>query len=159
MTSKGKAPESWVCVDCNVNTAPGLWTREQIDRAFGLDGSAAIRTATHDKVDQYFDDRSEVYMVTARVWAKAGMSSMGGCLCVGCLETRIGRTLRPRDFMKHELNTVLGSARLLSRRSRPCSEKQLYRERRAAPPATPIKSAKGDRNADPGKERQMPAAE
>jgi hypothetical protein len=26
------------------------------------------------------------------------MAPFGGCLCVGCLEKRLGRRLRPKDF-------------------------------------------------------------
>jgi hypothetical protein len=38
-----------------------------------------------------FSDRSEVYMVKPAVWKAAGMADFDGCLCIGCLETRIGR--------------------------------------------------------------------
>jgi hypothetical protein len=44
---------------------------------------------------------------------------MGGCLCIGCLEKRIGRELRPADFDRsHEFNQpdVPGTWRLLERR-------------------------------------------
>lgn len=42
--------------------------------------------------------RSEFYMVTDEVWAAAGMGKVDGCLCIGCLEARIGRRLVPDDF-------------------------------------------------------------
>jgi hypothetical protein len=40
--------------------------------------------------------RNEWYAVTDEVWAAAGLGS--GYLCVGCLEARLGRRLRPEDF-------------------------------------------------------------
>jgi hypothetical protein len=30
-STKGMASESWLCVDCGVNTAPGLMTRKERD--------------------------------------------------------------------------------------------------------------------------------
>jgi hypothetical protein len=41
---------------------------------------------------------SEIYTVRETVWKKAGVEFSGGCLCIGCLEKRIGRRLRPKDF-------------------------------------------------------------
>ena len=38
-------------------------------------------------------------------WA-AGMKAMGGCLCVGCLEKRLGRCLRPKDFTRRPFDAV-----------------------------------------------------
>lgn len=37
-------------------------------------------------------------MVWDEVWAEAGMAPHGGKLCVGCLETRLGRELTCEDF-------------------------------------------------------------
>jgi hypothetical protein len=31
--ARGAVPESWACIDCGVNTAPGIATREQIKQA------------------------------------------------------------------------------------------------------------------------------
>jgi hypothetical protein len=42
--------------------------------------------------------RAEWYVVTKEVWAAAAMTPAGGCLCIGCLEARIGRQLAPTDF-------------------------------------------------------------
>lgn len=42
-------------------------------------------------------------MVTPKVWAAAGMPYQG-FLCVGCLEDRLGRRLRPRDFTSAMIN-------------------------------------------------------
>jgi hypothetical protein len=45
------------------------------------------------------------------------MEQWGGCLCIGCLEKRIGRTLTPKEFpRKHPLNKTPGTERLLTRR-------------------------------------------
>src|SRR5262245_59749408 len=40
----------------------------------------------------------EVYMVHDHLWEAAGMAPDGGFLCIGCLETRLGRRLAPADF-------------------------------------------------------------
>ena len=109
VNAKGKVPESWDCIDCGANTAPGFMNREQIEQAFTADPDATI--------NQTIDDASEVYMVRPAVWTAAGMSEMGGCLCIGCLETRIGRKLRPKDFLrKHAFAELPGTDRLLDRR-------------------------------------------
>jgi hypothetical protein len=45
------------------------------------------------------------------------MGDMGGCLCIGCLEKRISRTLVPKDFdRRHAFHVLPGTARLLNRR-------------------------------------------
>ena len=41
-----------------------------------------------------------------------------GCLCIGCLEQRIGRQLRPRDFARHDRETWA---------DKPCTEPLLNR--------------------------------
>ena len=44
---------------------------------------------------------------------------MAGCLCIGCLEKRIGRRLKPKDFLRGDpFNDDLlpGTPRLLKRR-------------------------------------------
>jgi hypothetical protein len=104
---KGHVTESWCCVDCGVDTAPGC-----------LDGSALRRELTlKPKVSIHFDASSEAYMVRRHVWKRARMKPLGGCLCIGCLERRLGRRLRPKDFEPgHELNAMPGTPRLLSRR-------------------------------------------
>jgi hypothetical protein len=38
------------------------------------------------------------YMVHDHVWAAAGMTPLGGWLCTGCLEDRLGRPLVGADF-------------------------------------------------------------
>jgi hypothetical protein len=69
-------------------------------------------------IDQQIDDKSEVYTVRDAVWQQAGMAAMGGCLCIGCLEKRLGRQLKPKDFLRgHAFNSVpTRTPRLLKRR-------------------------------------------
>lgn len=38
------------------------------------------------------------YMVHDSVWAQTGLHPNGGCLCIPCLEARIGRLLTPGDL-------------------------------------------------------------
>jgi hypothetical protein len=42
---------------------------------------------------------TEVYCVTAKVWKAAKIKGDGGCLCIRCLEKRLGRQLKPKDFV------------------------------------------------------------
>jgi hypothetical protein len=84
----GHAPESWLCVDCGVNTGPKMRTRVELENDFKERGTSELCVTP----------KSEVYTVRDAVWAKAGMKPGGGCLCVGCLEARIGRKLKPKDF-------------------------------------------------------------
>ncbi len=54
-------------------------------------------------------------MVKPAVWKAAG--EVSGCLCIGCLVKRLGRTLVPKDFpRKHPFHSLPGSKRLLARR-------------------------------------------
>ena len=53
----------------------------------------------------------EVYMVHDDVWPV----EPDGMLCVGCLEARIGRGLRARDFTACPLNRLPGDSPRLSR--------------------------------------------
>lgn len=108
-SARGVTPESWLCVDCGTNTAPGMPTRKQVDIAMLIHGSAPI-TITSD---------SEIYTVTQEVWRATGLEDMGGCLCIGCLEKRIGRRLKPKDFVPdHPFNqsNFPASKRLRKRR-------------------------------------------
>jgi hypothetical protein len=62
----------------------------------------------------------EYYMVHDWVLREeAGMAPLGGMLCIGCLEERIGRRLRPADFTDVPINLVISpafsSARLVDR--------------------------------------------
>jgi hypothetical protein len=100
-------PESWDCIDCGMNTAPGLLNAAETVMAFWKQGHAPMN----------FDERCEVYTVKSDAWQAAGMAWDGGCLCVGCLEVRLDRRLRPKDFKtKNGLNWKPCTDRLMSRR-------------------------------------------
>jgi hypothetical protein len=105
----GSFTESWLCIDCGANTAPGF-----------PDGPTLRRELTlKPEVPVYVDGTSEIYMVRARVWKQAGMKPFDGCLCILCFEARLARKLRPKDFEPgHEFNIMPGTARLLGRRQR-----------------------------------------
>ena len=109
---EGLMPESWLCVDFGVGTAPGFSSRAEVEKAFFADGK--------DSVNQTIGFDAEVYTVRDAVWKASGMGPYGGCLCFGCLEKRLGRALRPKDFQKgHVFNTRLpGTERLMRREKR-----------------------------------------
>jgi hypothetical protein len=102
----GNVTEDWICVDCGINTAPGF-----------PDGPTTLRQieATGESTVTIGGD-NEVYMVRESIWKKVGMEPFGGCLCIGCLEKRLGRKLKPKDFPAHPFNGMPGSPRLLKRR-------------------------------------------
>jgi hypothetical protein len=79
-------PEHWRCVDCDWNTAPGV------------PGRAALMASVAGGALSLYTDNQELYSVSDRVWRKAG--NPRGCLCIGCLEARLGRRLLPKDFPK-----------------------------------------------------------
>jgi hypothetical protein len=98
-----------------VNTAPGCFNRADLEQAFKSNLLSA--KGPDAGVTNHFNERSEVYIVWPKVWARAGMADFGGCLCIGCLEKRIGRRLEPKDFNRHNpLNRIPGTERLLDRR-------------------------------------------
>ena len=116
---KDQFPESWICVDCGVNTAPGMMTRIELEEAIKAAKAAKMWGREDQGIPQTVDDQSEVYHVREAVWKAAGMEPFGGCLCVGCLEKRLGRKLRPKDFLRghgYNLPRVPGTPRLMSRR-------------------------------------------
>lgn len=111
-------PESWHCIDCGMNTAPGLSNKaEMIATIQQLGGLWELGVVG---VPQVYDTRTEVYHVRSAIWQRAGVAPFGGCLCIGCLEARIGRRLRPKDFPPwHEFRQMPGTPRLVSRRGEP----------------------------------------
>ena len=42
------------------------------------------------------------------------MEPWGGCLYVGCLEARLGRRLKPKDFLRDDRSTSSPAARAYS---------------------------------------------
>ena len=116
---EGMAPESWLCVDCGFNTAPGLFNRAELEQAIDVAKLAGRWWGDEDGIPQLFNCQSEVYQVRAPIWKQANMEPFGGCLCVGCLEKRLGRRLKPKDFLRnHAFNQprIPGTPRLLQRR-------------------------------------------
>jgi len=110
---KGLTPESWLCVDCHVNTAPGFPTRIEMERTYN---GAALRLEK-PTISVQVNEHCEVYIVRDPVWKAAGMEPMGGCLCIPCLEKRLGRILKRKDFdRRHPFNSWPGTARLIERR-------------------------------------------
>jgi hypothetical protein len=110
--SKAGMPENWLCIDCGANTAPGNLTRAELAGAFSV-------LSANKTPNLHFDEDTEIYTVRKTVWKAAGMEPMGGCLCIGCLENRLGRRLRPKDFQHgNGLNDpqLPGTPRLLDRR-------------------------------------------
>ena len=102
------------CIDCGMNTAPGTPPRRLMAFLFQQAGMDA-------EVKSCITWDSEVYTVRDSVWKKAGIAPMGGCLCIGCLERRIGRRLEPKDFPADDAFNhpdLPGTERLLNRRSR-----------------------------------------
>lgn len=63
------------------------------------------------------DEGWEWYMLQPDVWAQTGLGIHEGCLCIGCVEKRIGRKLHRRDFTSAWVNdlTHFHSERLLDR--------------------------------------------
>jgi hypothetical protein len=111
---KGKLPESWCCLNCGVNTAPGLKNRAEAEQAFQI---FTLLGKEDEGVSMKYDDRTEVYQLRDAVWKATGMKPMGGCLCIGCVEKRIGRKLRAKDFAPdHVFNRLPGTPRLMERR-------------------------------------------
>src|SRR5262245_62539834 len=87
--------DSWCCVDCGINTAPGVLGRVEMEKALNVARARKKLTGKNEGVEQVFTDRCEVYFVRHAVWRAAGMGPMDGCLCIGCLENRLGRRLKP----------------------------------------------------------------
>jgi len=113
---RGRVPESWLCVDCGINTAPGLLNRVELEKA--IEEAKAVGKWDDDHgIEQKVDHNSEVYHVRDAVWKAAGTEPFGGCLCVGCLEKRLGRKLKPKDFNRHHVFTSFpATPRLIKRR-------------------------------------------
>lgn len=97
----------WCCIDCGLNTFPAAPPR----------GLAQFLLSRDREIPLQFNDQSEVYTVHDGVWKQAGMEPFGGCLCIGCLESRLCRRLKPYDFVTADVfNLVPGTQRLLNRR-------------------------------------------
>ena len=103
---KAGIPDSWECEDCGMDTAPGFPAAAQLVEEISRNPDWSWSLT--------FDESCEVYYVKPTVWAKADAK---GCLCIGCLEDRIGRRVRPKDFVRgNSFNVAPGTDRLISRR-------------------------------------------
>jgi len=92
---KGLQSEHHNCIDCGYNTNPGAAPRELAEFLMNRDGS----------VPMTYTSETEQFYVKDKIWKAAGMDPYGGCLCIGCLEKRIGRKLKPKDFLRsHTFN-------------------------------------------------------
>ncbi|QHO75998.1 hypothetical protein ACH79_28695 [Bradyrhizobium sp. CCBAU 051011] len=103
--------------------------RLQHQHRAGPEEPAAARTGwSNQGIRQTVNEFSEVYTVKAKVWEAAGMEPMAGCLCIGCLERRLGRMLTPKDFMRnHPFASLLVTKRLLARRDGRLSTPTIHR--------------------------------
>jgi hypothetical protein len=110
-----------ICADCGFDTAPCKYEDSSWDEV-----SAPACSGTRD--DCCHVGRHEWYTVTDAVWAAAGMNPhlVPGfnehieILCVGCLETRLGRELTVADFTFAPLNgpRLFDTPRLAERKAR-----------------------------------------
>jgi hypothetical protein len=59
----------------------------------------------------------EYYMLIDQTWLQANHDSHEGMLCIGCVEARLGRMLRPSDFDQYWMDQFTGprSVRLYTR--------------------------------------------
>jgi hypothetical protein len=57
-----------------------------------------IDTMPDDGEGMCLRGQCENYIVKESVWKETGLGWHGGRLCIGCLEKRIGRQLKPGDF-------------------------------------------------------------
>ena len=99
-----------------------MMTRIELEKAIEAAKAAGQWGGEDQGIPQTIDDQSEVYHVRDAVWKAAGMEPFGGCICIGCLEKRLGRKLKPKDFLRgHQWNRpiVPGTPRLMKRRGRP----------------------------------------
>jgi hypothetical protein len=115
---KGTMSESYLCIDCGFDTHPGNLNRAEAEREAARQQRAGKRKWG---IPVTIDSRSETYFVHNHIWKAAGMTPGGwdGCLCIGCLERRIGRELKPHDFADHVFNQHYpGTPRLLERQGR-----------------------------------------
>lgn len=73
-----------------------------------IDDCVEVVTPCADcSVDVSLDEGiAEMFMVHDHVWATAGLAPDDGCLCVECIEFRLGRQLNGEDFMDLPMNTL-----------------------------------------------------
>jgi len=62
---RGTTPESWACIDCGINTAPGMPSRVELERRYKT--AVAIEKLSGEAPPLYnftFDEHCEVLLVT-----------------------------------------------------------------------------------------------
>jgi hypothetical protein len=57
----GKAPESWYCVDCGVNTAPGVPNRIELEKAMKTAIAVGKLTGKDEGVPTKITNQCEIY--------------------------------------------------------------------------------------------------
>jgi hypothetical protein len=109
-------PKDWLCIDCGHNTAPSAPTRFDLI----VNSAVTIGRGREPGHEWSITNECEIYMVRKKVWCRAGMDYHSGYLCVGCLEKRLGRQLRPNDFDWRDVqNRMPGTPRLKNRQGMP----------------------------------------
>jgi hypothetical protein len=85
---------------------------EQVQAAVTARGGGKAKSGPHAgwhcldcKVSTAEDGVNEYYMVNLELWMQVNPARKG-MLCIGCLETRLGRRLRPDDFTHAPINSV-----------------------------------------------------
>jgi len=67
---EGKVPESWACIDCGINTAPGNLNREQMEQALAAD-------RTNQDVKQTYSELTENLQRQASNLESCGYGAVG----------------------------------------------------------------------------------
>lgn len=107
-TTASGYPHSWICLRCGLNTAPGCLSAAQL-----ADGFKSLRLKPN-ATEITIDDRCKVYAVKSSIWEIAGVEI--GCMCIACLESRLGTMVMPRDFdRRHSCHSLPGTRRLIDR--------------------------------------------
>jgi hypothetical protein len=139
----GIVPDSYICVDCGMDTWPGHPTRAEVEQS-RRDAKAAGK-----KWKGFYSTwtlETEAYYVHPYVWEASGLGGFwNGVLCIGCLEKRLGRRLRPYDFMAEhadEFNdpNLPGTRRRLERLTG-CTTWEGLEDEPAPPPASKLDQA------------------
>ncbi len=89
LSDRGRKNADWSidlnCIDCGTNTVPSV------------DMAEFERNPDYEYT---LDERCEVYWVRNHVWQLVGNPE--GSLCIGCLEARLGRRTKPKDFPRYD---------------------------------------------------------
>jgi hypothetical protein len=85
---------------------------------YNVDMTKPQPLVSFDCVDCGADFDEYDYIVDDAMWAASGLEPDGGCLCIGCLERRLGRQLKHADFESNSLNVNLGNWQSLRLRDR-----------------------------------------